>query len=178
MNAFILAALIGLGPIGLALLFLCRTLSSRTGLEVAPDDGLALQAERYRPMERLLLEDDFVFLARQRGFSRRAGRRFRRQRRSIFRGYLRSLKGDFGRIFLACQTLAVHSAEDRGDLAARLIRLRLSFALGMLAVEARLILHAAGVGTVDVRPLVDSLETVQAQVRLLFAMPQTAAGTI
>ena len=70
--------------------------------------------------------------------------------------------------------LIVHSAQDRGDLAAKLMRQRLLFGLGMAAVEARLLLHAVGVGTVDVRGLVGSLEAMQEQIRLMLATPQTA----
>jgi hypothetical protein len=170
-----LAALLALAPIGLALVYLFRTLSSRTNPEAALDQSLVLSLDKYRPMERLLLEDDFRFLASQSGFSAQLGRRFRSQRRRIFRGYLTNLKRDFGRVSVALQTLIVHSAEDRGELASALIRQRLMFALGMLAIEGRLLLHAAGVGTVDVRGLVESLETMQGQIQLLLTPPETAA---
>ena len=176
MSILVLVEGIGLGAFVLALLFLWRTLSSRIGLEGATDDFLAMQPEKYEAMERLLREDDLVFLAQQPGFSSGVRRTLRRQRRRIFRDHLRSLTQDFGRICFAVQSLVVHSAEDRGDLAMRLIRLRLTFGLSLMVVEARLLLHAAGMGTVDIRPLVNSLETVHAHARLLFAMPQTVAG--
>ena len=178
MNITAVAALLALAPIGLALVYLIRTLSSRTSPETAIDQCLVLSLDKYRPMERLLLEDDFRFLASQPGFSPQLGRRFRSERRRIFRGYLTNLKRDFGRVSVALRTLMVHSAEDRGDLAAALIRQRLTFAVGMLAVEGRLLLHAAGVGTVDVRELVESLETMHGQIRLLLTPPETAAVSI
>src|SRR5260370_14733661 len=109
-------------------------------------------------MERLLQGEDFRFLSSQPGFSSSLGRHFRTERRRIFRGYLRNLSKDFGRVSLACQMLIIHAADDRGDLAKSLIRKRLTFRLGMLAIEGRLLLHTAGVGTVDVRGLVESLE--------------------
>jgi hypothetical protein len=70
----------------------------------------------------------------------------------------------------------VHSAEDRGDLAAALVRERLRFGFGMLAVECRLLLHAAGVDSVnvDVRGLVESVQSMQAQMRILLSPPQTS----
>jgi len=178
MNIFVLAALLALALIGLALVYLFRTLSSHPNSDTALDQCLALSLMKYRPMERLLLEDDFRFLASQSGYSAQLGRRFRSERRSIFRGYLTNLKRDFGRVSVALQTLIVHSAEDRGDLASALIRQRLMFALGMLAIEGRLLLHTAGVGTVDVRGLVESLETMQGQIRVLLTPPQTAAVSI
>ena len=73
---------------------------------------------------------------------------------------------------LAFQLLIVHSAEDRGDLASMLIRQRFLFALGMLAVEGRLLLHAAGMGTVEVSGLIRSLEEMQFQMRQLLTPPE------
>ena len=140
--------------------------------DIAVDQCLALSLDKYKPMERLLREDDFRFLAAQPGYSPQLGRRFRTERRRIFRGYLRNLKRDFGRVSLAFQLLIVHSAEDRGDLASMLIRQRFLFALGMLAVEGRLLLHAAGVGTVEVSGLIRSLEEMQFQMRQLLTPPE------
>ena len=178
MNIIVIAALLVLALVGLVLVFLYRVLASRPSANLAVDQCLALSLEKYRPMERLLLEDDFRFLASQPGFSPQLGRRLRADRRRIFRGYLRNLKRDFSRVSLALQTLILHSVEDQGDLAASLTRQRLMFAVGMLAVEGRLLLHAAGVGKVDVRGLIESLETMQGQIRLLLAPPQTAPANL
>jgi len=175
MNILIIAALLALAPLGLALVFLYRTLSSRPNSEFTLDQCLVLRLEKYRPMERLLQEEDFRFLAAQDGFSPQLGSRLRTERRQIFRGYLRHLRNDFGKISRALQVLILHSAEDRGDLAEAVIRQRVLFGLGMLAVEGRLLLHAAGVGTVDVQGLLGSLETMQTQMRLLLTPPATAA---
>ena len=127
-------------------------------------------------MERLLLADDFQFLASQPGYSAKLGNRFRTERRRVFRAYLRNLQRDFTRLSLTFQTLIVHSAEDRGDLAAGLVRQRLLFAFTMLAIEGRLLLHAAGVNsvTVDVAGMVESLETLQGQMRMLLTPPEGA----
>ena len=172
MNNYVLAALVALVPFSLALLFLYRKASCRVQFDVAVDQCLALSLDKYKPMERLLQEDDFRFLAAQPGYSPQLGRRFRTERRRIFRGYLRNLKRDFGRVSFAFQLLIVHSAEDRGDLASMLIRQRLLFALGMLAVEGRLLLHAAGIGTVEVSGLIRSLEAMQFQMRQLLTPPE------
>jgi hypothetical protein len=124
MNIFMIFAVLALVPIGLAVVFLFRTLASRQDSNVSADQLLTLSPERYRPMERLLQEEDFRFLSSQPGFSPRLGRRFRTERRRIFRGYLRNLSKDFSRVSLACQMLVVHAADDRGDLAKSLMRLR------------------------------------------------------
>ena len=174
MNIFVISALLALAPIGLAILFLYRTLAFRQNIEVPMDELLVLSLDKYRPMERLLQEEDFRFLASQPGFSPRLGRHFRTERRRIFRCYLRNLSKDFSRISLACQMLVIHAADDREDLAKSLIRKRLMFRFGMFAIEGRLLLHTAGVGTVDVRGLVESLETMQTQIQMLLTPPQAA----
>jgi hypothetical protein len=171
------SALLAFAPTGLALAFRYRKVSSRQSVAFSIDQCLVFSVEKYRPMERLLQEADFRFLAVQRGFSPQMGRRFRVERRRLFRGYLRNLKKDFGRVSLACQMLIVHSAEDRADLAKGLLRQRLLFALGMLAIEARLLLHFAGIGTVEVRGLVESLGTMQAQLRLQLMPYQAVMAT-
>ena len=173
-NIFLTVALLALAPIGLAVILLYRTLASRHNGETPMDQSLVLEPGKYRPMERLLQEEDFLFLSTQPGFSTRLGRRFRTERRRVFRAYLRSLKIDFGRVSKACQMLVIHAAEDRGDLARSIIRQRFLFGLGIFAIEARLLLHAAGVGTVDVRGLVESLETMQCQIQALLTPPQAA----
>ena len=179
MNYFVVAALMALLPIGVALVFLFRTLSSRRNVDISVGGPLVLSPGKYRPMERLLQPDDFQFLAAQRGYSPQLGRRFRTERRRVFRAYLRSLKRDFDTVSLTFRTLILHSAEDRGDLAAALIRQRLLFAFAMLAVEGRLLLHAAGVDrvTIDVSGVVESLETMQAQMRALLTPPSTAMAS-
>jgi hypothetical protein len=177
-NIFMVVALLALAPIGLAVVFLYRTLAARQNGVASLDQSLVLAPGKYRPMERLLQEEDFRFLSSQPGFSARLGRRFRTERRRVFRAYLRSLSMDFGRVSKACQILVIHAAEDRDDLAKGIIRARLLFALGILAVEGRLLLHAAGVGTVDVRGLVESLETMQAQIQVLLTPPEAAMARL
>jgi len=178
MNLFLIVALVALVPVGAALVLLVKTLSSQRNLDLSAEGGLVLSPGKYRPMARLLRADDFQFLAAQPGYSADLGRRFRPQRRQIFRAYLGSLKKDFTRVSLTFQTLIVHSAEDRGDLAAGLVRQRMLFAFAMLAVEGRLLLHAAGVNSVaiDVSGVVESLETMQAQMSMLLTPQTSAAG--
>jgi hypothetical protein len=176
MNVFLIGALVALVPAGVVLVLLFRTLSSQRNLDISVDGGLAPAPGKYLPMARLLKADDFSFLAAQPGYSSRLGKRFRTERRRIFRAYLESLKKDFTRVSLTFQTLIVHSAEDRGDLAAGLVRQRMLFAFAMLAIEGRLLLHAAGVNTltIDVSGMVESLETMQAQMSLLLTPPQAS----
>jgi len=174
MNISVIYALMALAPIGVVLVFLYRTLASRQEIQLPVDELLVLSADKYRPMARMLQEDDFQFLSTQPGFSPRMGRQFRTQRRRIFRAYLRSLSIDFSRLSMACHNLIIHAADDRGDLAKSLMRQRLMFTVGMVAIQGRLLLHTAGVGTVDVSGLVDSFAAMQGQIQMLLTPPQIA----
>src|SRR5437588_9808716 len=86
--------------------------------EILDQDCLAA---RYRPMFRLLDESDCGFIAS--GFPGRSNlRRFRAERRSLFRVYLRNLGADHARIVGAIRDLLVQSQLDRPDLAKALFR--------------------------------------------------------
>jgi hypothetical protein len=163
MNIVVMAAMLALVPMGAALLYLFRTLSSRQNPDLSP--GLVLPSWKYRPMARLLQEEDFRFLSAQAGYSPRLGRRLRAERRRIFRAYLRALRKDFARVSLELRTLILHSADDRSeDLTAALVRRRVKFHIRILAIQGSLLLHWAGVRvTVDVSGMVEALTTMQTQ---------------
>jgi hypothetical protein len=119
---------------------------------------------RYRPMYRLLDESDCGFIAS--GSHGKANlRRFRAERRQLFRVYLGNLGADHARIVGAIRDLLVVSELDRPDLAKALCRCQLMFALAMISVELKLQLHALGIGTVDVRALVAAVEGLQLQLQ-------------
>jgi hypothetical protein len=121
-------------------------------------------------MERLLSEEDYQFLAAQKGYDPRIVRRLRCERRKIFREYLHCLRRDFGRLEAAARVLMVNSSVDRPDLAKALLRQRLFFTYGVLAAECRLMLHGLGLGTVDTGRLVGSLDAMRAQLGQLTAV--------
>src|ERR1039457_1660901 len=86
-----------------------------------------LSIERYRPMMRLLDGGDLDFLRSQPGYTPRMATRLRTQRCLIFRGYLRCLNADFGRVCAAVKVLMLQSRNDRPDLAAALVRHQATF---------------------------------------------------
>jgi len=120
--------------------------------------------ERYRPMFRLLDESDCEFIAS--GFPGGSElRRFRAERRSLFRIYLRDLGVDHSRIVDGIRDLLIRSQLDRPDLAKALYRCQWRFASAMISVESKLLLHVLGIGTVDVRSLVAAVECLQTQLQ-------------
>ena len=62
---------------------------------------------RYRPMQRLLNEEDYCFLERQPGYPRQMLRKFRAERRAFFRQYLQCLGQDFNQICGAIKLLTL-----------------------------------------------------------------------
>ncbi|MEN6605538.1 MAG: hypothetical protein ABFD86_24260, partial [Bryobacteraceae bacterium] len=121
----------------------------------------------YRPMERLLGDGDFAFLARQPGMDGKALRAFRVRRRDIFRAYLRDVASDFERLHRAARIQLLTSSQDRPDLAVELLKLRATFAYAMLAVRWRLALDAVGVRGLDAKPLVGAVEGMRGQLATL-----------
>lgn len=116
-----------------------------------------LSIERYRPMLRLLDDEELRLLCSQR-FTPEIVAQFRRQRCQIFRGCLRSLSIDFGRICMALKLLMLQASTDRPDLASALIRGRVAFAWGMVEVHVQLVLYTLGIGSVDVTELVRAVQ--------------------
>jgi len=119
-----------------------------------------LTADRYRPMLRLLSDDDLAFVAS----NAKLQKALRTRRRDLFRGYLRCLTRDYAQLLGCVRAVMVHSGVDRPDLARALAKNRTLFAILICKVELRLALHATGIGTVDVSGLVGALETLRSQV--------------
>ena len=67
------------------------------------------------------------------------------------------------------------SPADRPDLATTLLKQRMTFNYAMAMVEVRLVLQGFGIGTVDVRPLVDAVEGMREQLRFLSQSVEVSA---
>jgi hypothetical protein len=126
-----------------------------------------LSIERYRPMMRLLDGGDIAFLRTQPGFTSRMASKLRQQRCQIFRGYLRCLDGDFGRVCSAIKLVMLQSQHDRPDLATALIRQQTMFAVGIMNVHFRLFLYRWGICGVDVAGLVNIFDSMRLELRTL-----------
>lgn len=156
--------LIALSCFGLQVLLKMRSLGS------AAATTALLPANRYRPMLRLLSDDDLAFVAT----NARLQRTLRAKRRVLFRGYLRCLTRDYAQLLAGVRQTMVQSGADRPDLARALAKNRILFALSVCKVEYRLALHAAGIGHIEIAGLVDAMEVLRTQVIALTASPQAA----
>lgn len=127
--------------------------------EPLPDEAWleSFNVSRYRPMQRLLAEDDYSFLAANGGSSKVIAR-LRAERRRVFRAYLRNMVRDFDRLHRAARMLSLEAETDRSDFALQLLRMRFSFGWTVTVVEFRLAMHSLGLGSVDARRLIRALD--------------------
>ncbi len=126
-----------------------------------------LSLDRYRPMLRMLDGSDIAFLRSQPGFTPDMGKKLRVQRTQIFRGYLRSLETDFGRVCAAIKVVMLQSKYDRPELAEALLRQQITFACAMLSVRGHLFLYRMGVSGVEVTKLVNIFDSMRVELRTL-----------
>ena len=163
MNLIALLGIVSVLALGVVLV-LRRLISPAAITACAPDWLDEFSIEKYRPMLRLLDQEDYNFLALQAGQTASTLRKLRRERRRIFRAYLRSLTADFHRLHLAGKLILVYSQEDRSDLAAKLVQQRITFSVAVVKVHMNLVLHTLGIGTVDVRNLLGTVENLRLEV--------------
>jgi uncharacterized membrane protein len=141
-------------------------------LTKTPADGIVRNASEfspdyYRPMARLLREDDFEYLASQDGYRPQIGRQLRSDRRRVFRGFLKDLKADFGALHKEARLALRDTTQDRPDLALALVRQSVRFHIGVWRAEAALVGHAIGLGPVDCTELVRATEWMRGQLELM-----------
>ncbi len=134
------------------------------------------RSESYRPMERLLHDRDEAFLESQEGFDPSMRTRLRRERKSIFRAYLRHLSHDYSEFHAAARFLVAHCPSDRPDLAFALMRHSLRFwssiAIAWVWVEFAHVPSARSL--FDVRSLVEAPRWMEMQVSGLVSLPSAA----
>jgi len=161
-----LLALIATGSGAMLLLARMRLLNSaaQTNNKGLPD------ADRYRPMLRLLSDVDLDFVSA----SPALRGKIRARRREMFRGYLLCLTKDYARLLSGLRGMMVESGVDRPDLAKALAKNRLMFALALCRIELNLQLHTLGIGKVDVSGLVEALDTLRGAVSVM--TPATGAA--
>lgn len=181
MDAVIIAPVIGLIACAAGLGVAFARLTAR-GRVFSPADlppqvpRTPFAPSRYRPMQRLLDEADWQFLASHPGATAQLRRKFRRGRTVIFRGYMRELAKDFHRTCRAIKLHLVHSEKDRAELAGAVVKAQIRFAVTMIYAEFRLTLYGFGWSGVEVAGLIQSFEGMHAQLQQLAASAAPAAA--
>jgi hypothetical protein len=144
MNSILVAALTLCVLLLLVLIFLLRKLTAGTrNISPTPEAPAAV------PIEDRLGADDFEFLAQHPAVSRTFVNELRRERRKVFRAYLRALRKDFNQVCELLGKALAESGEDRKELAAELFRQRAMFLAGILRAEFLMTLEVAGLATLE-----------------------------
>jgi hypothetical protein len=176
MDVMLVVAAISCASLGTAFALLFKKLVSQTSASPLADNWDNLfNPMRYRPLERLLDGRDFDFLASQPSCGSQLVRRLRVERTSIFRGYTRCMRKDFGRILNAIKIIMVHSNVDRPDLAKLIMKQRFVFAFAMMQVECRLVMFRIGVGSVSLEAVLAPLDAIRNELRSLALVAQPVA---
>jgi hypothetical protein len=169
------ALVLGTGLAAVALLIglavIVNRLSAPAATAFDADLVSSFSVAAYRPMERLLAEEDFEFLASLPGFRACMGRALRRERRRIFRVYLRDLSKDFRMLHGQARSLLRDLEQDRPDLVVALVKQSLRFEYGLFLAHASLAFHWAGVEPAPAKQLVRSAEWMHEQLQALMASP-------
>jgi len=125
---------------------------------------------RFDPMTRLLGDEDLEFLRQFSNCKPELAKQWERERRQIFRLYLREAATEFQRLHAAARLLAANAPEEHADLVGKLMRQQVTFWSTLAKIELRLALGelplgGLGLGKIDVRKIVALIEAMQADVR-------------
>jgi hypothetical protein len=130
----------------------------------APDSSWRFETRRYRPIERLLSDDDLQFLA-----SCKLGpatlKRVRAERRRLLSRYLRNLETDFSRLQAEARALLLSAPEDRPDLAAAILSQQFAFQRTMWMLKLRLHVPGFSGAAAEVSRLVELAQSMAANAR-------------
>lgn len=166
MTTIPLLPLVILVTLGMAALFFVFLRARPKSPAITPDDSQwvsRFSVAKYRPMGRLLLNDDFEFLRRQRGYQPDIAKTLKAERRQIFRCYLRAIKRDFNRLHRIARFMVIYAPDAQPELVGALARYRWTFVKSYSMVQWRFALHVAAGAPVDVDPLVRALEAMRLQ---------------
>ncbi len=160
---------IGAGTVGALIVVMAlvlRRLISPGHCELVSAEWLSrFSVAKYRPMERLFSDEDYLYLSKQEGYRPEMAKRLRRERIAIFRGYLKCMSADFRRLEAAISFWMAHSSEDMPDLAKALLKRRVRFFLALASARWRVLLYGFGLSVSDVRRLADSLDDMRVHLR-------------
>ncbi|MEQ1885575.1 MAG: hypothetical protein ABL967_10975 [Bryobacteraceae bacterium] len=170
--AVALAAAVILAVVVAALAWKLTGRKEATGNGDGAETFETFSAERYRPMERLLLAEEFASLTSQPGYNSEIGKQWLRGRRKVFRLYLEQLKHDFHRLHAAARLAVAESGEESSELVGVLFRQQITFMVVMTRVELRFAWSGLGFRPVDIRPVLELLDSMRLDLERF--VPQSA----
>lgn len=162
MNALmIIASVLTVGSVlGLAGFVVALRMRSRKMAEENASTAATFSMDRYRPMERLLSQEDFAFLSQSPGYTPELGARWRKQQRRLFRLYLNELTADFHKLHAHARALVANSAVECPELPALLVRQEVQFWRALMFLEGRLMLDRIGLRSISTPALVQLVQSM------------------
>jgi hypothetical protein len=115
-------------------------------------------------MARLSADEDLEFLKQFENCRPHIVERWERERRRIFRLYLREAAADFHRMHAEARQLLAGAPEQYSDLVGLLMRQQVTFWRTLSAIELRLMLNALGFGKLDGARISSLIESMRAEV--------------
>lgn len=116
-------------------------------------------------MRRLLSGTDEAFLQRQTLGGKGSIKKYRAERRELFRLYLQDLQADFNRLSLGAKHAILNATEDQSHNVEALVRLEWQFRKSIWLAHCNLIIHACGWQPSDVSGLIDVLQHFEFSLR-------------
>jgi hypothetical protein len=165
-----MVAMGSLGAVVLALgvLVWIRLNGYRRGGGSVPAAAGEFTTARYAPMARLLGNDDLEFLRQFAACRPKLVSRWERERRQIFRLYLREAASDFQRLHAEARLLVANAPAEHADLVGKLMLQQVRFWRTLAIIELRLTLGGLGFGKsglgVDASRIVGLIEALRAEV--------------
>lgn len=147
--------------------FVRLCVSPRGARRPGPEWVKRFDARRYDPVNRLLSGHDLEFLPSAPGYSMEIERRLRAERRRALAGYLRWMKADFDRLYLAGKAAIAEAEADQSDVLATLVRMRAEFLWRYAVAMGRLSMAWAGVRLPDARGLAEAVSRLGSTVGTL-----------
>ncbi|MBM3760787.1 MAG: hypothetical protein FJW36_11130 [Acidobacteria bacterium] len=130
-------------------------------------------SDYYRPMTRILDPREMEACSSLSGLKPSDIARFRTDRIAAFRTYLNEVRLDFNRIEFKLRYIMLAASQNEAELVSRLNQVKTNFQLQLIRVEFQLVLFRLGWAGVDVEPLVQMLEQLEA---CLLLRPSTSAA--
>lgn len=125
-----------------------------------PEDSDTFQLARYAPMARLLDPAEATFLAAQPGVDAQAVARFQKDRRQIFRMYLKEVSADFRQLHAEARQIIAASPEPNSALVESLVSIQFRFWAALALVEIELALADFGFGNANPGRLLNVVESL------------------
>ena len=120
---------------------------------------------RYLPMRRLLSGEEEEYWMQSTDGSKYLREEFRAERRRLFRGYLKLISFDFGRLSQGVRLCLVHATEDRTVDISHLVSLEWSLRKLLWRAEVSIMFHWLGIKPVDATQLINALQGFEFSLR-------------